>query len=158
MPTVDFLVFEHSRDITIYIHLILCTTACFINVMDLYSPYASLKFSTKLIQYIIKCTHSASKGVVHLGYISYHLKSEYPLCFISYFQPITQQYKSRTIQTVIKVATLNNTDDFHYVKEVITCNRNFTWSLMVSKINGTQRRTLVHVSQFVLAKRHFSGC
>ena len=33
------------------------------------------------------------------SYINYHLKSEYPLCFIvGYVQPITQQYDSRTAQ------------------------------------------------------------
>ena len=54
---------------------------------------------------------SGSNGVVYSIYINNHLIVKYPLCiFVSYryFQPITQQYESRTVQStsVNKVATM----------------------------------------------------
>ena len=46
------------------------------------------------------------------GYINYRLKSEYPLHFVvGYVQPVTQQYKSRTVR---KASTMKSTDDFCY--------------------------------------------
>ena len=40
---------------------------------------------------------------------------KYPLCFVvGYVQPVTQQYKSKTKTSAIEVATMKNTDNFHY--------------------------------------------
>ena len=49
--------------------------------------------------------------------INYRLKKvKYPLHFVvSYVQPVTQHYESRTVQKApLKVATMKNTDDFCY--------------------------------------------
>ena len=54
---------------------------------------------------------------------SYRLKLKYPLLFfVSYFQLVSQQYESRTVWKVHKVATMKNMDDFHYAVEAIMCN------------------------------------
>jgi len=73
--------------------------------------------------------------------INYRLKSEASITL--HFQLFAQHYKSRPIQkapqSVIKVATMRNTDDFRYTKETITK----LTLLLSAKMNGIQRRTMV---------------
>jgi len=66
-------------------------------------------------------THTTSKqgnGTKHPNYMDYHLKSQYPRCFVvSYVQPFIQQHNSTAIKKItsaIKVVTMKITDDFCY--------------------------------------------
>ena len=48
----------------------------------------------------LQSTHTKRNGAKRPIYINYRLKSvKYPLCFVvSYVQPVTQQYESRTVR------------------------------------------------------------
>jgi len=77
--------------------------------------------------------------------INYHLKSEVSIKLhgkLPLHSSTIRCYSKST--SVIKLATMKNTDDFHYAKEAIMWpvppNRHL---LLSAKMNGTQRRTLV---------------
>ena len=93
--------------------------------------------------------HTISKGrngAVHPSYINYCLKSE--VSIILHCQLCSTHYTAVQIKnclkstSAIKVATMKNTDDFHYKTShhVLPPNRQL---LLSAKMNGTQRRTLV---------------
>ena len=100
-------------------------------------------------------THTAPKernGAARHSYISYRLKSELSimlrcqLCSTRYTAVRTKNCWKST--PAIKVTTMKNTNDFHYEgKPSRATNRHFSLS---AKMNGTQRRTLVSPSLYVL--------
>ena len=63
------------------------------------------------------------------------------LCLTSYTAiPIKNCLKCTS---AIKVATMKDTDGFHYAKEAIMCKTKSQHFLLSAKMNGIQRRTLV---------------
>jgi len=91
---------------------------------------------------------------------------KYPFPFsVSYVQLVIQQYKPRTVEvkntSVIKVATMKNTDDFHYAKEAIMCNNQIIafhcqqdeWN--TKEDTGKSLNNTLHKLPY--AKRHLSG-
>ena len=67
----------------------------------------------------VKCTHFTSKGGMCPALVI-SMKSEASI--ILHCQLITQQYCSKS-PSVIKVATVKNTDNFCYAKKAIMCYR-----------------------------------
>ena len=105
-------------------------------------------------------THTASKernGAVCPSYINYHLKSEISLTL--HCQLCSTHYKSRT--SAIKVASMKNTDDFHYERKP-SCATSISTLFAVSKdewdtkeVTGKSMKNAMHVLWY--AKRHLSG-
>ena len=109
--------------------------------------------------------HTASEMAPCPSYINYHLKSEVSLRFVvSYVQPITQQYKSRTVRKALlqsKTATMKNTDDFHYkgkpshatAKSTLFAVSKDEWD--TKKDTGKSMKNVSYILWY--AKRHLSG-
>jgi len=105
--------------------------------------------------------HSASYSTPQL-----YLRVKYPLRFFAYHvHPVTHatvQIKNCSkIISVIKVATMKNTDNFRYAKEAITCNHQIN-AFIVSKDKwntkedtGKSLKNALDILQY--AKRHLSG-
>ena len=58
--------------------------------------------------------HQKKEMTLHAPAINYRLSIHYALLLAMYVQPVTQHYESRTVRKAIKVATVKNTDGFHY--------------------------------------------
>ena len=97
-----------NKDITILIVLlwfnIMRSLTCFSIFLSIYNyPYFLYTILLTFLQITLigEPMHSASKEsniATHPSYINYYLKVKYLLhFFISYVQPVTQQYKSRTV-------------------------------------------------------------
>ena len=67
-------------------------------------------------------THSMLKSAASPSYFSYCLKSEGFIALCSTCYTAVQIKNCLKSTSVIKVATMKNTDDFCYTKEAITCN------------------------------------
>jgi len=71
-------------------------------------------------------------------------KVKYPLCFVASLLHSSINQELFKNSSVIKVATVKSTDDFHYAKEAIMCMQMPNQHILLSaKTNGTQRSTLV---------------
>ena len=91
--------------------------------------------------------------------INYHLKNEVSIT-VSYVQPVTQQYESRTVRK-IQIATMKNTDGLHFEGKPSHATAKLT-SFAVSKDEwetkedtGKSMKNELYILRY--AKRHLSG-
>ena len=89
-------------------------------------------------------------------------KEEYPSCFIvSYVQPVTQHYESRNVRKEPEVATMKNTDNFHYEgKQLCATTKSTPFAVRKDEWNtkedtGKSMKNALYVLQY--AKRHVSS-
>ena len=120
---------------------------------QLCSTRYSTFFESRTVQKApLQSTHTEKNGAAHPSYINYHLKCEVSiklhcrLCSTRY--PAVRIKNCLKSTSAIKTTTIKNMDDFlhegnsfmkgsHYV---LSPNQHF---LLLEKMNGTQRRTLV---------------
>ena len=106
--------------------------------------------------------HQKKEMVPHAPVINYRLKSE--VSVVSYVQPITQHYESRTVRKItsgIKVATTKNMDDFRYEGKLSYATTKLTpfavskdeWD--TKKDTGKSMKNALYVLRY--AKRHLLG-
>ena len=109
--------------------------------------------------------YQKNKWSAHPTVINYRLKVKYPLLFVvGCVQPVTWQYESRTVMkstSANKIATMKNTDDFHYkekpshatAKSTLFAVSKDEWD--TKEDTSKSMKNALYVLQY--AKRHLSG-